>query len=260
MDVVSRARDIRLRIGAALQDVALDNKQTGRELLLLQGRLYGLTRREIEQRMKELSSLIDIGGAIDRQIGTYSGGMKRRQDLAAALIHNPEVIFLDEPTTGLDPVSRTRVWEEIRLINKKFDVTIFLTTQYLEEADELADRVGIIRQGQLAVEGTPTELKRSIGSDVIVTRIEGDPQPAAEIVREIRGVQGVEAHDTELIISVKNGAELLSSVAVGLNQSGVDVREITLRTPSLDDVFLQVTGERMPTDDTAEEVAVLRLQ
>jgi ABC-2 type transport system ATP-binding protein len=255
MDVVSRARDIRLRIGAALQDVALDNKQTGRALLL-QGRLYGLTRREIEQRMKELSSLIDIGGAIDRQIGTYSGGMKRRQDLAAALIHNPEVIFLDEPTTGLDPVSRTRVCEEIRLINKKFDVTIFLTTQYLEEADELADRVGIIRQGQLAVEGTPTELKRSIGSDVIVTRIEGDPQPAAEIVREIRGVQGVEAHDTELIISVKNGAELLSSVAVGLNQSGVDVREITLRTPSLDDVFLQVTGERMPTDDTAEEVAV----
>ncbi len=256
MDVVNSARDIRLHIGAALQDVALDNKQTGRELLLLQGRLYGLTRREIEQRMKELSSLIDIGDAIDRQIGTYSGGMKRRLDLAAALIHNPEVIFLDEPTTGLDPVSRTRVWEEIRLINNKFDVTIFLTTQYLEEADELADRVGLISQGQEAVEGTPTELKRSIGSDVIVTKVEGDPQPAADIVREIRGVQGVEAHETELTISVKNGAELISSVAVALNQSGVEVREITLRTPSLDDVFLQVTGERMPTDDTPEEVAV----
>ena len=150
MDFVSRPRDIRLHIGPALQDAALDNKQTGRELLLLQGRLYGLTRREIEQRMKELSSLIDIGDAIDRQIGTYSGGMKRRLDLAAALIHNPEVIFLDEPTTGLDPVSRTRVWEEIRLINNKFDVTIFLTTQYLEEADELADRVGSIRQHQAA--------------------------------------------------------------------------------------------------------------
>lgn len=258
MDVIKDARDIRLSIGAALQDAALDNKQTGRELLTLQGRLYGLNGRQINQRLDELSSLIDIGDAIDRQIGTYSGGMKRRLDLAASLIHNPEMIFLDEPTTGLDPVSRTRVWDEISLINKRFGVTIFLTTQYLEEADELADRVGIIRQGKLAIEGTPTQLKRSIGSDVIVTKVEGDPGAAGQIVREIEGVQAVEVHDAELIISAENGAELISNVAVALNKSDVTVREITLRTPSLDDVFLKVTGERMPTDDAVEldEVAV----
>ena len=183
-DVVQGAQEVRLIIGAALQEAALDNKQTGRELLRLQGGLYGLSGREIDQRMEELSSLIDIGDAIDRLIGTYSGGMKRRLDLAAALVHNPEVLFLDEPTTGLDPISRARVWEEVRRINNELGVTIFLTTQYLEEADELADRVGIISQGKLVAEGTPTELKRSIGSDVIITQIDGDPQIAIEAVRE----------------------------------------------------------------------------
>ncbi len=130
-DVLRNPQEVRLRIGAALQDVALDDKQTGRELLSLQGRLYGLSGREVKQRILELSSLVDIGDAIDRMIKTYSGGMKRRLDLAAALIHNPEVLFLDEPTTGLDPISRTRVWEEVRRINKELGVTIFLTTQYL---------------------------------------------------------------------------------------------------------------------------------
>ena len=254
-DVVERAQEVRLSIGAALQEAALDNKQSGRELLRLQGRLYGLSGREIDQRTKELSSLIDIGDAIDRMIGTYSGGMKRRLDLAAALIHNPEVLFLDEPTTGLDPISRARVWEEVRRVNNELGVTIFLTTQYLEEADEVADRVGIISQGKLVAEGTPTELKRSIGSDVIITKIEGDPHVASEAVRDIQRVEQVDAHGDELTISVSNGAELISSVAIALNQSGVNVREITLRTPTLDDVFLQVTGGRMQTEDAPEEVS-----
>lgn len=254
-DVVRQARDVRLRIGAALQDAALDNKQTGRELLRLQGRLYGLSGAEVDQRMKELSSLIDIGEAMDRLIGTYSGGMKRRLDLAAALVHNPEVLFLDEPTTGLDPISRNRVWDEVRRINRELGVTIFLTTQYLEEADELADRVGIINRGRLAVEGTPAELKRTVGTDVIVTQIEGDIGAALEATRRIEKVEQVEAHSSELTISVSNGAELISSVALALNQSGVTVREITLRTPTLDDVFLQVTGGRMQ-DKEAVEVTV----
>ena len=147
-DLVRQSSDIRLRIGAALQDAALDPKQTGREILRLQGRLYGLSRREVNQRLDDLADLIDIGDAIDRFVGTYSGGMKRRLDLAAALIHNPQILFLDEPTTGLDPISRTRVWEEVQRVNNDLGVTIFLTTQYLEEADELADRVGIINQRQ----------------------------------------------------------------------------------------------------------------
>ena len=254
-DVVREAGEVRLRIGAALQDAVLDNKQTGRELLRLQGWLYGLSGREVDQRMKELSSLIDIGEAMNRLIGTYSGGMKRRLDLAAALIHNPEVLFLDEPTTGLDPISRNRVWDEVRRINRELGVTIFLTTQYLEEADELADRVGIINRGRLAVEGTPAELKRTVGTDVIVTQIEGDVDAALEATRGIERVDQVDARGSELTISVSNGAELISNVAIALNQSGVIVREIMLRTPTLDDVFLQVTGGRMQMEDTPEEVA-----
>ena len=254
-DVVQRAREVRLSIGVALQEAALDNKQTGRELLRLQGRLYGLSGREIDQRMKELSSLIDIGDAIDRLIGTYSGGMKRRLDLVAALVHNPEVLFLDEPTTGLDPISRARVWEEVSRINNELGVTIFLTTQYLEEANEFADRVGIISQGKLVAEGTPTELKRSIGSDMIVAQIEGDPHIASEAMRNIQSVEQVDSRGSELTISVSNGAEMISTVAITLNRSGVNVREIMLRTPTLDDVFLQVTGKRMQFEDTSEEVA-----
>src|SRR5207244_6258848 len=143
------------------------------ELLRLQGTLYGLTRREVEQRLSELTELVDIGDALQRPISTYSGGMRRRLDLAAALVHNPDVLFLDEPTTGLDPVSRARVWDEVRRLNEELGMTIFLTTQYLEEADELADRVGIIDHGKLVAEGAPDELKRAISDDVIVARVEG---------------------------------------------------------------------------------------
>ncbi|HEU4867153.1 MAG TPA: ATP-binding cassette domain-containing protein, partial [Actinomycetota bacterium] len=134
-NVVKHPDEVRLRIGLALQEAALDDKQTGIEILRLQGRLYGLRRSEIDARVKAITSLVDIGEALGRRIGTYSGGMKRRLDLAAALVHNPEVLFLDEPTTGLDPVSRTRVWEEVRHLNERLGMTIFLTTQYLQEAD-----------------------------------------------------------------------------------------------------------------------------
>ena len=145
-DVATQPEQVRLRIGVALQDAALDPKQTGSELLRLQARLYGLNRKETTTRLREVRQLVDIGDAMDRLIGTYSGGMKRRLDLAAALIHNPEILFLDEPTTGLDPVSRAAVWEEVRRLNTELGTTIFLTTQYLEEADELADRVGILAE------------------------------------------------------------------------------------------------------------------
>ena len=169
-DIVREPTAVRLKIGAALQEAALDAKQTGRELLDLQARLYGLRGGVIKQRIEDLASLIDIGEAMDRLIGTYSGGMKRRLDLAAALIHDPQILFLDEPTTGLDPISRVKVWDEVRRVNRERGVTIFLTTQYLEEADHLAQRVGIIDQGKIVAEGAPADLKHSIGSDVIVAR------------------------------------------------------------------------------------------
>ena len=175
--------------------------------------------------------------------------MKRRLDLAASLIHRPEILFLDEPTTGLDPISRNRIWAEVRGINEELGVTIFLTTQYLEEADALAHRVGIIDRGRLAAQGTPDELKHSRGSDLIIVKLDGDASAdVAAALESLPAVDAVDAHDSEVTVSSGNGAALVSAVALKLNELGVGVRELTLRTPTLDDVFLQVTGSRLRQD------------
>ncbi len=243
-DVVEGANKIRLRIGAALQEASLDDKQSGREILQLQGALYGLSKSEVAQRIDELSTLIEFD-AIDRWIREYSGGMKRRLDLAASLMHNPDLLFLDEPTTGLDPQSRARVWEEVRALNVELGTTIFLTTQYLEEADELADRVGIINAGKIVGEGTPDDLKRSIGSDVIQVRLLSEDEPAIEALQKLDVVDKVDRGPRTLLISVSNGAASVSPIAVELDQIGAEVAELTLRTPTLDDVFLELTGDRI---------------
>ena len=204
--------------------------------------------------MGDVLSLVDIGDAIDNRTGTYSGGMRRRLDLAAALVHNPEVLFLDEPTTGLDPVSRIRVWEEVRRLNDELGMTIFLTTQYLEEADQLAHRVGIISAGKIVAEGTPDALKRQIGSDVIIARIVGDVTVAQDAVRPIAGVESVMIRGEELTISVADGAATVSPIAVALSGSGVKVVDLTLRTPTLDDVFLELTGAHIQQSADGEKV------
>jgi len=248
-DIAHDAEKVRLRIGVALQDAALDGKQTGRELLDLQGRLYGLSKVERGRRLTELLQLVDIGSAIDDRINTYSGGMKRRLDLAAALVHQPEVLFPDEPTTGLDPTSRAAVWTEVRYLNQVLGMTIFLTTQYLEEADALANRVGIIAHGKLVAEGAPTDLKRSVGSDLIIARVApGTAAAVATIVDRVDAVERVEMSDDEVVMSVANGAAAISPVAVALAEAGVMVEGLTLRTPTLDDVFLRLTGSRMQED------------
>ena len=252
-DVAAQPGPVRLRIGVALQEAALDPKQTGAELLHLQGRLYGLSRRDVGRRVAELSELIDMGDFLPRMIGTYSGGMKRRLDLAAALIHNPEILFLDEPTTGLDPVSRVQVWSEVRRLNDQLGMTIFLTTQYLEEADELAHRVGIIDDGRIVAEGTPADLKKSVGSDVIVARVEGDATEVRALVEAVPGVHGVEMHGNELVITTGTGSATISPVAVALAASEVIVRDLTLRTPTLDDVFLELTGTHIERTSTEED-------
>ena len=248
-DVAVDPVGVRLRIGVALQDASLDPAQTGDELLRLQARLYGLRRHEIEQRVRELAELVDIGDAIHHRIGTYSGGMRRRLDLAAALVHNPRVLFLDEPTTGLDPMSRTRVWEEVRRLNRDDGITIFLTTQYLEEADELADRVGIINRGRLIVEGTPAELKRRVGSDLVVARVDDGAERACAAVEAVRGVEKVDLHGNELTIHVSDGSAALSPIAIALDGCGVHVHDLVLRTPTLDDVFLELTGGHIQEGD-----------
>jgi ABC-2 type transport system ATP-binding protein len=247
-DVAAEPGAVRLRIGVALQEAALDPKQTGVELLRLQGRLYGLSRAEINRRLGELAGLVDIGAALSRPIGTYSGGMRRRLDLAAALVHGPQVLFLDEPTTGLDPVSRARMWQEVRRLNREQGMTIFLTTQYLEEADELADRVGIIDGGRLVAEGTPEQLKRSVGNDVIVAQVDGHTQAGRAAVRAVPGVRGVEVHGTELWIITADGAATVGPVAAALSRVA-PVRNLTLRTTTLDDVFLELTGNHIRAAD-----------
>lgn len=245
-DITTQANEVRLRIGVALQDAALDPKQSGRELLDMQGRLYGLSGRERKDRINYLLDIVNIGDAIDDRIKTYSGGMKRRLDLAAALVHQPEVLFLDEPTAGLDPVSRATVWDEVRYLNQMLRMTIMLTTQYLEEADALAHRVGIIAKGKLVAEGTPTELKRSIGSDVIIARVPlADVALVTAALASVSQIEHIEIRYDEVIISVANGAATISPVAVALSSANITVSDLTLRTPTLDDVFLQTTGERM---------------
>ncbi|MFI2487664.1 ATP-binding cassette domain-containing protein [Promicromonospora kroppenstedtii] len=248
-DVVDDATAVRLRIGVALQEAALDDKQTGLELLRLQGRFYGLTTRETTQRVAELRELIDIGDALDDRVATYSGGMKRRLDVALALVHNPQVLFLDEPTTGLDPLSRAAVWAEIRRLNRDLGMTVFLTTQYLDEADALAGRVGIINHGQIVAEGTPEELKRTIGTDVVVVEVADRPDAARSALAGLGGIRSIDVEAHRLMVSVEDGAQAISPVALALDRSGIRVRELALRRPTLDDVFFRVTGERILDDE-----------
>lgn len=250
-DVLTEPTAVRLRIGVALQEAALDDKQTGEEMLRLQGRFYGMDKRRTAARVAELRELIDIGDALGDRVATYSGGMKRRLDLALALVHDPQVLFLDEPTTGLDPVSRASVWAEVRRLNRDLGVTVFLTTQYLEEADELAGRVGIINRGSIVAEGTPAELKRTIGTDLVVVDVDGELDRARSTLSRVPGVLDVGRDGHSLVASVDDGAKAISPLALALAHDGVQVRELALRRPTLDDVFFSVTGERIAEEDRA---------
>lgn len=248
IDILTCPGDVRLRIGVALQEASLDPKMTGREIITTQGRLFGLRSGEIQQRIDELAHLVDMS-AFDHMVGTYSGGMRRRLDLAASLVHNPEVLFLDEPTTGLDPPGRMQVWEEVRRLNGELGMTVFLTTQYLEEADELADRVGIIDRGRIAAEGSPEQLKRSIGDDVVVIRTSVHHEEVVNVLSSVSGIDSVETFENEVRAVTKHGGRALSPVAVALDSAGISVDELALRTPTLDDVFLEVTGSHLEESD-----------
>lgn len=252
-DVTENAPEVRVRIGMAQQDAALDEKQTGREILGMQARLYGLTKSDREVATERAIELAQLGGAIDDRVGTYSGGMRRRLDLAASLIHGPELIFLDEPTTGLDPVSRALVWDEVRRLNRELGMTVFLTTQYMEEADALAERVAILAGGKIVTEGQPDDLKRAVGDDVIVVDLApGDIDAAAGALDGVGAVTGVTKGRQGITVATANGAGAVAEVAVALSNAAISPTALTVRTPSLDDVFLQATGYRMAV---AEELA-----
>jgi len=249
IDVVRHPGDVRLRIGVALQEAALDPEQTGRELLRLQARLFALRRDKADRRIAELTELVDLGDAIDRPVRTYSGGMRRRLDLALALVHEPEVLFLDEPTTGLDPASRRQVWTEVQRLNAEQGLTVFLTTQYLEEADALAGRVGIIARGRIVAEGSSDELKRRVGRDIVMLRLEGDVQAARVRLAALADVERIEPVEDGLSVAVANGPAAIPLVATALaDVAGLTVREMGLRRPTLDDAFFALTGQAMAAD------------
>jgi ABC-2 type transport system ATP-binding protein len=248
-DVVKEGPKVRGSIGAALQEAALDQLLTGRDHLRLQTMLQGLPREERRSRTVELLERVGLTEAADRKVGGYSGGMKRRLDLALALVHRPRVLFLDEPTTGLDPQSRTALWEEVARLAREDGVTVFLTTQYLEEADVLADRVGIIDHGRIVAEGTPTDLKAEIGRPS-VHAIAARSQDEGRIV-ELLGRYGEPLGNGELAVRLETGVGL-ADVVRGLDQEGIALDDVELRAPTLDDVFLAKTGRTLEGAEESE--------
>jgi len=254
-DVVREPAAVRRRIGVALQEIGLDPLQTGREILELQSGLYGMDDSQATRRANELLELVGLTEAADRRTKTYSGGMKRRLDLATALVHEPSVLFLDEPTTGLDPASRATVWEEVRRINDS-GTTVFLTTQYMEEADQLCDRLAIIDSGKLVAEGTPGELKSAMGHDVLTVTVDGaNLDKARKALAKLPGVQQVVEERGALALYVDNGAQSVPEVVRLLDKAKVSANAISVARPTLDDVFLKATGRRLEGDEATEEAS-----
>jgi ABC-2 type transport system ATP-binding protein len=256
-DVVAEARAVRSSIGVALQEAALDPLMTGRELIRLQATLQGIPTAEGKRRADDLLERVDLVAAADRRVGTYSGGMQRRLDLAAALVHEPRVLFLDEPTTGLDPVSRKTIWEEVRTLNDE-GTTVFLTTQYLEEADQLADNVGIIDSGRIVAEGTPNTLKAEIGNPHIQLQLaDGSVAKAEEACAGIGKLLPPKDGKT-VLVEVENGAAEIPRVVRALDEAGIAVESLELVKPTLDDVFVAKTGYHLEeeSEENAEEEAI----
>jgi ABC-2 type transport system ATP-binding protein len=253
LDVVRDGARVREQIGVALQEIGLDPVQTGRELLELQCGLYGITGRAARDRAEELLDLVGLVEAADRRTKTYSGGMKRRLDLASALVHSPRVLFLDEPTTGLDPASRITIWEEVRRINAS-GTTVFLTTQYLEEADQLCDRLAIIDGGRIVAEGTPAQLKSEMGHDVVSVALDGADARATEAaLAGLAGLERTAAESDALALYVEDGANSIAEIVRRLEGAGIKVGAISMSRPTLDDVFLKATGRRLEGDEPAEQ-------
>ncbi len=249
-DVGRQQGKVRRAIGVALQDVGLDPLMTARELLVMQAQLFGAATSKADAtaaRLLETVGLEEVDAK--KRVGDYSGGMKRRLDLALALIHDPLVLFLDEPTTGLDPASRIAIWDEVRRLNDELGMTIFLTTQYLEEADKLADRVAIIDHGRIVAEGTPAELKRDLGEEVVELAFETPEgaEKAADVLTDV--APQCRLGDNGLRCYFPVAAHEVPQIVRALDQAGIALRGLTINQPSLDDVFLRATGSSMAAAD-----------
>ena len=250
VDLLREPTRLRERIGYVPQGGSTDPGMTGRGELVMQGRLYGMNRGQAEKRAAELLAAFDLESAADRRTGTYSGGMRRRLDVALGMVHQPVVLFLDEPTTGLDPQARARMWDEVRRL-RETGTTVFLTTHYLEEADALADHLAIIDHGRIVAEGTADELKRQVAGDVITLGVDGARERVLQLVEAQPYVREASAEDELVRLYVDRGDAVVPSLLRLLDSAGLSPQTITVSRPSLDDVFLRQTGRSLRDDEAA---------
>ena len=251
-DVEREADAVRRSIGYVPQSSGVDREATGRENLLLQGRVQGMRGAELETRVEELLELVQIADAADRTVRGYSGGMKRRLDIALGLVHRPSVLFLDEPTTGLDPEARVAMWDELGDLAARERLTILLTTHYLEEADQLANRLAIVSRGRIAVSGRPEGLKRALRGDAVtVELVDGRVDEAEAVVTALEGVHEVSLEGRLLRTRVASGARAIPTILSALEARGLGVATVTTHRPSLDDVYLHYTGRDFRAEDEA---------
>jgi ABC-2 type transport system ATP-binding protein len=246
------AAAIRKIIGVQSQETTVDGDLTGRENIDLQGHFHQMKTSDIKARVNELIKLVGLEEAADRRARNYSGGMKKRLDLATALVHKPKLLFLDEPTTGLDPQSRSAIWSYLEKLNKEEGITIFLTTQYLEEADKLCKRLSIIDYGKIVASGSPAELKREIGADSIRVSLDDckkDRTQAKEIIKSMTGVTEIIDSEECLTVFAKNAGPLIADIVRALDSSDIRLASVTFSSPSLDDVFIKHTGRRIRAEE-----------
>ncbi len=251
-DLDSQAAAIRKVIGVQSQETTVDGDLTGRENITLQGHFHQMNSDDIKKRVNELIVLVGLEAAADRRARNYSGGMKKRLDLATALIHKPKMLFLDEPTTGLDPQSRAAIWSYLEKLNKEEKITIFLTTQYLEEADKLCKRLSIIDVGKLVASGSPIELKREIGADSIRISLENcqrDNNKAKDLIKTLTDVTEIIDSEECLTVYAKNAGLLIADIVRALDSSDIRISSVTFSSPSLDDVFMKHTGKRIRAEE-----------
>jgi ABC-2 type transport system ATP-binding protein len=260
-DVGAQAKEIRKLIGVEAQETVVDADLTGRENLMLQGHLQQMHGDALEKRVQELLKLVELTDVAAKRAGHYSGGMKKRLDLASALVHNPKLIFLDEPTTGLDPQSRAGIWDYLEKLNKEQGVTIFLTTQYMEEADKLCRRLCIIDKGKIVTEGSPAELKSQVGADTIKLSLENgaDKQQlysrARDVLVGIQGVKDVIISEDGLTVYAKSAGLIIADIVRAFDNNKIHLGSVNFSSPTLDDIFLQHTGRRIRTEDVSKSNA-----
>jgi ABC-2 type transport system ATP-binding protein len=251
-DIKKDQSEIRKVIGVQSQETTVDGDLTGRENLVLQGHFHQMDNDKINARVSELLKLVELENVAEKHARNYSGGMKKRLDLASALVHKPKLLFLDEPTTGLDPQSRSTIWEYLERLNKEEGITIFLTTQYLEEADRLCKRLSIIDHGKIVAQGSPAELKNEVGADSIKISLENckrDQSRAKELLKSLNDVNEIVDSEECIIVYAKNAGLLIPDIVRALDSSDISLKSVTFASPSLDDVFMKHTGRRIRTEE-----------